>query len=177
VTGAKKHSNRKHKTARPSQRASEQGGGRAAMSWSVKRLADQRATKVAASQVCESPPGFLQFQSQQRGAEKAYLGWQAPQKNGGEGARVGQSALAVISKPNQRILVIGDGNFSFAASLVSLFNGDGSSITATVYDSREVLKSKYADADQHVASLQVCTFITYAPAARVILLVTSSSPR
>jgi len=32
------------------------------------------------------------------------------------------------------------GNFSFSAGLVSLLQGNGSSVTATVYDSREVKK-------------------------------------
>lgn len=51
------------------------------------------------------------------------------------------------------ILIIGDGNFSFAASLVTIFNGKGENITATYYYSKEVLHAKYSDAKVHIKTL------------------------
>jgi hypothetical protein len=60
----------------------------------------------------------------------------------------------LIKKKNERILVIGDGNFSFSASLIDLFEGDASKITATCYDSEEILHRKYSDATQHIEKIK-----------------------
>ena len=66
-----------------------------------------------------------------------------------------QNLRSLLSKNMQRILVIGDGNFSFANSLVSeIFRGEGSNIAATCYDSEEVLGRKYADAAANVERLR-----------------------
>ena len=43
----------------------------------------------------------------------------------------------------RRVLCVGEGNFSFARALVRLFDGDGSSLVATAYDSEEQTQLKY----------------------------------
>ena len=43
----------------------------------------------------------------------------------------------------QRILLVGEGNFSFARALARLFSGNGENVTATSYDSREMAAAKY----------------------------------
>jgi 25S rRNA (uracil2634-N3)-methyltransferase len=60
----------------------------------------------------------------------------------------------LTKKSNERILVIGDGNFSFSASLIDLFGGDASKIVATCYDSEEILHQKYSDAAQHIERIK-----------------------
>lgn len=50
----------------------------------------------------------------------------------------------------QRILVVGDGDFSFSLALASAL--DGSSITATSYDSRGSLREKYPTTAEAYAS-------------------------
>jgi len=110
-----------------------QGGGRNNIVWSKNMLAKTRALNVEKRQgVADNAPGVDTSHS----------------------ARTGQSALSVFVRPNQRYLIVGDGNFSFSAGLVSLLQGNGSPVTATVYDSREVVKSKYSDAPKHAAALQ-----------------------
>jgi len=61
-----------------------------------------------------------------------------------------QTAKAYFTKANQRILLVGEGNFSFAVSLIELLGGDGSRLTCTAYDTMEVLKEKYKDAAANV---------------------------
>lgn len=57
-------------------------------------------------------------------------------------------------KKEQNILIVGEGNFSWAASLVAkYFPEDASHITATCYDSEKVLHKKYPDAQDHVDTL------------------------
>lgn len=43
----------------------------------------------------------------------------------------------------QRILCIGDGNFSFARALVRKLEGQGQLLTATAYDTKETVWEKY----------------------------------
>ncbi|RKP16149.1 hypothetical protein ROZALSC1DRAFT_31785, partial [Rozella allomycis CSF55] len=50
---------------------------------------------------------------------------------------------------NSKILLVGEGNFSFAASLASLLE-DASCIIATCYDEEPVLQEKYKDAADHI---------------------------
>lgn len=50
------------------------------------------------------------------------------------------------------ILLVGEGNFSFAASLATLL-GSGELITASSYDSKEEVIRKYPDAEGHISTL------------------------
>ncbi|TPX35870.1 hypothetical protein SmJEL517_g01691 [Synchytrium microbalum] len=50
------------------------------------------------------------------------------------------------------ILLVGEGNFSFANALALLLQS-GENITATCYDSEEILNQKYDDAKAHIESL------------------------
>jgi hypothetical protein len=47
-------------------------------------------------------------------------------------------------KANQRILVLGDGNFSFSRGLVEVL-GRGDNVTSTSLDTRETVVQKYGD--------------------------------
>eukprot|EP00919_Chromeraceae_sp_WS-2016_P000626 GHVR01001582.1.p1 GENE.GHVR01001582.1~~GHVR01001582.1.p1 ORF type:complete len:157 (+),score=14.66 GHVR01001582.1:48-518(+) len=62
------------------------------------------------------------------------------------------SASSVYSL-SQRILLVGEGNFSFAVALCRKFNDDGSGITATTNDSGSIVLQKYEDAKTHLAEL------------------------
>ncbi|KAJ2546943.1 hypothetical protein EV175_005413 [Coemansia sp. RSA 1933] len=56
--------------------------------------------------------------------------------------------------PNDHILLIGEGNFSYAHSIAQTL-GSGTSIVATAYDSEETVKEKYAeDAETHIAGFK-----------------------
>ena len=52
-------------------------------------------------------------------------------------------ALPLGFHPAQRVLCVGEGNFSFARALARLFDGDGSCLVATAYDSEEQAQLKY----------------------------------
>lgn len=56
--------------------------------------------------------------------------------------------------PEHRILIVGDGDFSFTAGLVAHRGGAGRGIVATSYDSEKLLKQKYAAAPQNI--LRAC---------------------
>uniref|UniRef100_A0A7S4P2V0 25S rRNA (uridine-N(3))-methyltransferase BMT5-like domain-containing protein n=1 Tax=Guillardia theta TaxID=55529 RepID=A0A7S4P2V0_GUITH len=58
-----------------------------------------------------------------------------------------------LDGPDEQVLVVGDGNFSFSVALLELLQG-GSSVTSTCYDSLEVLQNKYDDAQGHVDKLR-----------------------
>ena len=45
-----------------------------------------------------------------------------------------------ITRPNQKTLLIGEGNFSFAKSLIEIFDGKGVHITATALDGAHMLR-------------------------------------
>ena len=52
-------------------------------------------------------------------------------------------ALPLGFHPATRTLLVGDGNMSFARALARLFEGDGSCLVATAYDSEEQTQLKY----------------------------------
>uniref|UniRef100_A0A0G4IB23 25S rRNA (uridine-N(3))-methyltransferase BMT5-like domain-containing protein n=1 Tax=Chromera velia CCMP2878 TaxID=1169474 RepID=A0A0G4IB23_9ALVE len=54
----------------------------------------------------------------------------------------------------QRILLVGEGNFSFAHALCEKFGGNGGGITATAYDDGETVLSKYPDAKEHLGAVR-----------------------
>jgi len=53
----------------------------------------------------------------------------------------------------QRILLVGEGNFSFALALLDLLGGDGERLTCTAYDSMAVIQEKYKDAASNIKKL------------------------
>ena len=62
------------------------------------------------------------------------------------------NALPLGFHPAQRVLCVGEGNFSFARALARLFDGDGSCLVATAYDSEEQAQLKYeVSCDRHTA--------------------------
>jgi hypothetical protein len=56
-------------------------------------------------------------------------------KKGGGGGGLPQGYT-----PQQRILLVGEGNLSMARALVRLFDGDGSNLVATTFDNEEALR-------------------------------------
>ncbi|CAG9461974.1 unnamed protein product [Pedinophyceae sp. YPF-701] len=52
-----------------------------------------------------------------------------------------------------RVLLVGEGNFSFARALVRLLGGDGAGVVATAYDSEEVVLEKYDDSEDPVSDI------------------------
>ena len=52
-------------------------------------------------------------------------------------------ALPLGFHPARATLLVGEGNLSFARALVRLFDGDGSCLVATAYDSEEQAQLKY----------------------------------
>ena len=52
-----------------------------------------------------------------------------------------------------KILIIGDGNFSYSCSLLKIYEGTRAQIFATCYDSQELLYEKYADDKKNVELL------------------------
>ena len=80
-------------------------------------------------------------------------------KKGKAPATLSQSRTTLPFKVTDRILLIGEGNFSFARSLAcfpppSLEFLPPSNITATAYDSEESCFEKYPDAEEIVSSLR-----------------------
>jgi 25S rRNA (uracil2634-N3)-methyltransferase len=53
-----------------------------------------------------------------------------------------------------RILLVGEGNFSFAHALVDLFQGSGGNIVATSFDDDATVAAKYDDAASLIATVQ-----------------------
>ena len=53
------------------------------------------------------------------------------------------NALPLGFHPDMHTLLVGDGNMSFARALARLFEGDGSCLVATAYDSEEQTQLKY----------------------------------
>ncbi|KAJ1723056.1 hypothetical protein LPJ53_002582 [Coemansia erecta] len=56
-------------------------------------------------------------------------------------------------KPHHHILLVGEGNFSFAHSVARRL-GSGSNLTATAFDSEPVVHEKYPDAQAHIDALR-----------------------
>lgn len=69
--------------------------------------------------------------------------------------KAGPPQITIPFRPTDRILLIGEGNFSFARALVSeLPDLPASNVTATAYDSQEECFAKYADAEEVVEELK-----------------------
>lgn len=88
--------------------------------------------------------------------EKEQERW-AKSKRTGQSADASKASSSSSAKPwrpfssQQRILLVGEGNFSFAASLVQhVVPQVGARLCATAYDSEEVAAQKYPDLQQHL---------------------------
>jgi 25S rRNA (uracil2634-N3)-methyltransferase len=57
-------------------------------------------------------------------------------------------------RERSKILVVGDGNFSYSRSLIQIFGDESLNLVATCYDSEQELYSKYAEAAENVAFLR-----------------------
>uniref|UniRef100_A0A6U4NC07 25S rRNA (uridine-N(3))-methyltransferase BMT5-like domain-containing protein n=1 Tax=Hemiselmis andersenii TaxID=464988 RepID=A0A6U4NC07_HEMAN len=65
------------------------------------------------------------------------------------------AAFFLTKNPDAKTLLVGEGNFSFARSLIELLGeGRGSNVTATAFDTRKEMKSKYEDAAANVAQVK-----------------------
>ena len=53
------------------------------------------------------------------------------------------AGLPLGYEPSQHVLLVGEGNFSFARALLRLFGGQGSGIVATAFDTEAVVLEKY----------------------------------
>lgn len=81
-------------------------------------------------------------------------------KNGAKDKRLVRPPT-IPFKPTDKILLIGEGNFSFARALIidppsSLEHVVPANVTATSYDSEEECFSKYPDAEAIVSTLKRC---------------------
>ena len=63
------------------------------------------------------------------------------QQCGGDPHKHGKAPLSYTE--SQRILCVGEGNFSFARALVRQLEGQGQLLTATAYDTKETVLEKY----------------------------------
>lgn len=78
-------------------------------------------------------------------------------KNSRRNKTRGQQRFIIPFSPTDRILLIGEGNFSFARSLLnhpSIPSLPPANITATAYDTEEECTSKYPDAEVHISALR-----------------------
>ena len=57
-------------------------------------------------------------------------------------------------RTGQKILLVGEGNFSFARALVRNLGGSGAGLVATAYDSEEEAREKYSDVADILSELQ-----------------------
>lgn len=65
-----------------------------------------------------------------------------------------EEGAAVCYDEYQRILCIGEGNFSFARALVRKLEGQGRLLTATAYDTKETVWEKYEVSCMHNTSTE-----------------------
>ncbi|KAJ2450427.1 hypothetical protein EV183_004301 [Coemansia sp. RSA 2336] len=88
---------------------------------------------------------LLRAEAQKKQADKASLAVEkAPKKQAKQ-----QPKMHFPFSKQDTILLIGEGNFSFARSIASKL-GSGANIVATAYDSEQVAREKYLDLDEHV---------------------------
>ena len=77
----------------------------------------------------------------------------APPPQADEGAAV-ETGLPHGYHSGMRVLLVGEGNLSFALALVTLFDGDGANVLATSLDKRGVAVAAYDDFEDIVQSLE-----------------------
>jgi Domain of unknown function (DUF2431) len=87
----------------------------------------------------------LRQQQLQRALDKQHgAAGAGAKKQPAQGGKLKSGALPLAFAAGKRVLLLGEGNLSFAAALVSLFGGHGHGIVATTYDTesemREVCK-------------------------------------
>jgi len=68
--------------------------------------------------------------------------------------KVAEGAIPHGLQATDKILLVGEGNFSFARSLVRLFENNGFSLHATSYDPEEILHQKYEDAADIISEVE-----------------------
>ncbi|KAJ1799657.1 hypothetical protein LPJ56_006591, partial [Coemansia sp. RSA 2599] len=101
---------------------------------------------------------FKQLKTQKARSEAARVSQQRRQDQEKQ-QKPGQKANKPRHKPrfpytaSDTILLVGEGNFSFASSLASKL-GTASNIVATAYDSLEIVEKKYGDAKGHIAVVE-----------------------
>jgi 25S rRNA (uracil2634-N3)-methyltransferase len=66
--------------------------------------------------------------------------------------RVSRERATVPYRREQRVLLLGEGNFSFAAALARMF-GVAENLVCTAYDSREAAAAKYPQLEENLAAL------------------------
>jgi rRNA (uridine-N3-)-methyltransferase BTM5-like len=110
----------------------------------VWRERKQRRDQHKLSSLTHLPPTSVQKSSaQQLAAERTGASSTAPGKRGrGGGCASGRLWVANYTS-RQSVLVLGDGDFSFARGLVQ-HRGSGRLLVLTAYDSRSLVTSKYA---------------------------------
>jgi len=87
----------------------------------------------------------LRQQQLQRALDKQHgAAGAGAKKQPAQGGKLKSGALPLAFAAGKRVLLLGEGNLSFAAALVSLFGGHGHGVVATTYDTesemREVCK-------------------------------------
>lgn len=65
-----------------------------------------------------------------------------------------QQLPLLLSDSSQRLLLVGDGDFSFSRSVLRLRGGCGKNLVATSYDSASKVTAKYANAADNIAALK-----------------------
>lgn len=65
-----------------------------------------------------------------------------------------QKLPLLLSDSSQRLLLVGDGDFSFSRSVLRLRGGCGKNLVATSYDSASKVTAKYASAADNIAALK-----------------------
>ncbi|KAI0095252.1 hypothetical protein BDY19DRAFT_916961 [Irpex rosettiformis] len=98
-------------------------------------------------------------QDAKQAAQVAEQKGKKPSHNKGKGKVVAQQAVTVPFKPTDRILLVGEGNFSFAHALlydapISLQHLPPSGVVATAYDSEEECYQKYPEAADIVQNIR-----------------------
>lgn len=74
----------------------------------------------------------------------------------GSKAQVKKTHILIPFEKTDRILFVGEGNFSFAASCVEHHLEHAEDIVATSYDSERVVLEKYTDAVEHISAIRDC---------------------
>lgn len=96
------------------------------------------------------PPGPSGGRGGGSSADGGRGGGVSPQRGAG---RPGVKAISYSSVRGGQILVVGDGDFSFAKGLVKHMGGDGDGLVLTSYDSAKAVAHKYSNAN---ANIEAC---------------------
>lgn len=125
------------------------GGGKRSGSRLANALAHSRAQEAHLQKLKHS----RSVREQQEQARKTNAGG-GKAKGKGKAAEDTQVRRRCMIEKGERVLLVGEGNFSFAASLIAHHGVPGHLLTATCYDSSSTLHSKYPDVDSHLSVLE-----------------------